>query len=109
MDPKLTRAVPISDEAVIKALQLRCSQVYPALALANAFAGADTDEWWLVHNHSLPELLAEADRRQITLDQISGCMPDIDPPLLVNCPRYANARAVFGRETVKLHDATEKN
>ena len=93
---KRTEEHLISDSAVVEAVQIRCSRVFPALNIANAFAGAETDAWWAIRTYSLVELLAEADRRGISFAGVKSAVPggDTDPLLLVDCPVYQRARGV---------------
>jgi len=54
---------PITDAELLKAIKIRQSETFPALNIANAFAGAQTIEWQLIRKYSLNDLLAEANQR----------------------------------------------
>lgn len=58
---------PVSDAALIKAIELRCSECFPAMNIANALAGYETIEWKIVRAFSLVDMVREARKRGIDL------------------------------------------
>jgi hypothetical protein len=59
---------PITDAELLKAVEIRRSKTFPALNIANALAGAQTEVWQLIRKYSLNELLEECKMRGLQVD-----------------------------------------
>lgn len=62
---KLEREVHNKD--LIEAISLKCSNLYGAMAFANALGGSKTTSWELCYKYPLYDLIAEAEDRRIDL------------------------------------------
>lgn len=60
-------ATPVKDNDLKKAIELKCSECYAAMAIANAFGGSQSAEWILVRKFTLADLIAEANRRGLDM------------------------------------------
>jgi hypothetical protein len=67
----------IALDSLREAIRLRTANCYAAMSFANALGGMRTDAWTLCHNHTLKELLAEAEAQQLDLDELKSAIDDI--------------------------------
>lgn len=65
---QITLERKILDSDIQDAIEIRCSECYPAMAIANAFAGTKTVSWQLLDKYSFSELIAEARQRSLPID-----------------------------------------
>lgn len=72
----VTTEIEVSDEDLTEALRLLVSEVFPALNIANAVAGAQTTPWMIVRQHSIEAIFTEAKNRGIDLKAIKGAVTD---------------------------------
>lgn len=61
---------PVSVDALKKAICLKCANCYGAMAFANALGGTQTDAWYLCHNYTLEQILEEAEKVNVNLDEL---------------------------------------
>lgn len=65
MRAELALSEPLTDAVLVEAVAIMRDRHFPALALANALAGARTPVWRAIHEHG-PALLKEAARRGLS-------------------------------------------
>lgn len=107
---------PVRTESVVHAIELACSPIIGSLSMANALGGAQTDEWRLVREFTLVQLIDEAVERGVDLSTLKAaccdvlvmdtppfrCAVDYDPrPRCVQCNRrhYYDKRYVDERRS----------
>jgi len=64
----------VDNQDLIKAIELRASECFPAMNIANALGGSETIAWRLVRSSSLSELIEEAISRKIELKEIKSAV-----------------------------------
>jgi hypothetical protein len=90
----MDRTKPITDASLIQAICTKCATCYGALAFCRGLSGSDeTDEWWLCRNHTIEQLLAEADQRGLDL---MSSVSAVDRQPLTESMRYRRARGLVG-------------
>lgn len=86
---------PVSDAALIKAIELRCSECFPAMNIANALGGSPSIEWEIVRTFSLVDMVREARKRGIDL---SGRKAAVGDHLVTERPIYQDAVRILSEE-----------
>ena len=86
---------PVSDSALLKAIELRCSECFPAMNIANGLAGAQTIEWKIVRSFSLVDMVREARKRGLDLSDRKTAVGD---HLLTERPIYQEAIRILSEE-----------
>jgi hypothetical protein len=88
-----TETHPISDASLITAIATKCATCYGALAICRGLSGAEeTDEWWLMRNHTIKQMLEEADKRGLDL---LNTLTEIDKQPLYASMKYKHARGLI--------------
>ena len=91
MSSKFT--VPVKDSDLLHAIELRCSECFPAMNIANALGGSRTVPWDLVRTYSLVEMLQEAKDRGLDLSNLKAA---VDGRKVVESKAYAMASSKGG-------------
>ena len=86
---------PISDASLIKAIELRCSECFPAMNLANQLGGYPSTEWEIVRTYSLVDMVREANKRGIDL---TGRKAAVGDDLVTDRPIYQRAVEILSEE-----------
>lgn len=73
----------LTDADIIGALSTLANECFPAMNLANAFAGSESRCWEIVRSVGAKNLMIEALRRDIDLNKIKG---NVDDQPLKNAP-----------------------
>ena len=93
--------LPASDRDLQKAIELKCSQCYRAMSVANSLGGSPSRDWTLARAHKLPDLVAEARRRQLDM---ASWKPAVIEEVLCDTAPYRDAIARIHR--LESHGAT---
>lgn len=97
----LTKTVAISQAALVEAIELRTSNGYFALSLARAFGGGSkSDAWQLAEDHTLAELLEEAERLEISLKDAKCAIEKIP---VTHTPAYLLAKGLISQADYSEH------
>jgi hypothetical protein len=92
---KETVETPVSDAQLIKAIELRCSECFPAMNIANALGGYPSIEWKIVREFSLVDMVREANKRGIDL---AGRKAAVGDQLVTERPIYQEAIKILSEE-----------
>lgn len=84
----ITLIKPVRTESVIHAIELACSPVLGSLSMANALGGSQTDDWRLVREFPLAQLIDEAVERGVDLSIIKAACCDV---LVIDTPPFRGA------------------
>ena len=84
----ITLAKPVSKETIAHAIELACSPVLGALNMANALGGSQTDDWRLVREFSLAQLIDEAVELGVDLTVLKAACCDV---LVMDTPPFRHA------------------
>jgi len=86
---------PVSDSALLKAIELRCSECFPAMNLCNSLGGLQTIEWKVVRAFTLVDMVREARKRGLDLSDRKATVGD---HLLTERPIYQEAIRILSEE-----------
>lgn len=89
----MTISTPVSDKDLQKAIELRISECYGAMSIANALGGSRSIPWDLARNHRLPELVADALDRGLDLKSFRA---SVDETPFMDCKSYMRIREEIG-------------
>jgi len=64
---KIVKEMEPLDSDIIEAIEIRTSECFGAMSIANAIAGYQSDSWYLIRNYSLDELKEEAKKRGLKI------------------------------------------
>jgi hypothetical protein len=65
-----------SHKDLLRAISLKCSNPYGAMSMLNALGGTQDTPWKLCHAFKLKDLIDEATRRGLSLDDVkTSCEP----------------------------------
>lgn len=84
-----------TDEHVLEAIRLRCSQCFQAMNFANALGGSPSVPWELVRTYSLSELVADALDRGL-VDELRTLKAAVDHTPFMDTPHYLKVREMIG-------------
>lgn len=86
-------ALEVSNDVLKKAVELRMSDVFPSMNVANAIGGTQTDAWRLCRQESLAELIAESLDRGLPVSEFR-C--EVTDKKFMDCRSYLRVREEIG-------------
>lgn len=84
---------PVKTSTIIKAIELRISECFGAMLMANALGGRPSPEWDLVRRVGLDELVADALDRKVDVRQIRAA---VDKTAFMDTPAYRRVKEMIG-------------
>lgn len=85
--------VPVNDGVLMKAIELRISECFGAMNIANALGGSGSPEWDLVRKHRLPEMVADALDRGLPVKELKAAVTGTP---FIECKCYERLRDEIG-------------
>ena len=70
--------IPVSNEVLRKAIELKCSAFYTAMSVANALGGSKSNDWIIARSNSLVDLIEEANRRNLDMSEWKTAVDSIN-------------------------------
>lgn len=95
----VTKERTVSHDDLKKAICLKCSPCYGAMAFANALGGSKTDAWYLCHAYTLKQLLDEAKEQNLDL---KGLMCAVESQPIEETFYYKRAAGLVTEEEFKV-------
>ena len=86
-------ALEVTNNVLRAAIELRMSDVFPAMNIANALGGLQTDVWKIVRQYGLDELIAEALDRGLPVDEFKSA---VEHKKFTDCKCYLRVRDIIG-------------
>lgn len=83
-----TPATPANDLDLQKSIELKCSECYGAMSIANAIGGTPSRDWHIARKFKLADLIAEAGRRGLDM---SGWKTAVDHGTLCDSKAFIEA------------------
>lgn len=94
-------STPVPDRVLRSAIELKCSECYGALSMANALGGSPSADWLCARAHKLADLVAEVRQRKLDMADWKAA---VDNKTLCDTPAYC--RAIKEIHEVEQHGAT---
>lgn len=85
--------LPVDDRILRKAIELRMSDVFPAMNIANALGGYPSKEWDLCRRYNLTTLVAEALDRLLP---VADFQCEVTKKKFMECKSYSKVRDELG-------------
>lgn len=89
----MTISQPVPDSVLRKAIELRISQCFGAMNMANALGGSPSPEWDVARSHRLPELVADALDRGLPVREFKAA---VDNTPFCDTKAYLRVREEIG-------------
>lgn len=84
---------PVTDAVLREAIEIRISECFGAMSIANAIGGREDDVWRLIRQVSLVEMIAEALDRGLPVREFKTAVGDIR---FLDTPYYLKVRDLIG-------------
>lgn len=85
--------IPVAKEVLQKAIELRISDCFQAMNIANQIGGSSSPEWDLVREHSLIDLVAEALDQRMDVGNMKSAVGGVK---FTDCRLYEKVREQIG-------------